>query len=334
MKRVNGKFFLFGVFIGLFLFIAYLLNRPDGLLHIVFCDVGQGDGIYIRFPNGDDGLIDGGPNHDILVCLGKHMPFWDRTIELVVLTHPQSDHFAGLTEVLNRYTVNLLLVPAVENPAKSYQMFKKSAKISAARIHNPYRDERLRVGESVTLSVLWPERKWVANKFKVQSEKFPPKADLHQRWMSLWLKPLAEKVTKTDSVLGVSTTHDDLNDFSIVLLMSYKSFDVLFTGDAEYDILEPIVVQKNILREKELEILKVGHHGGKNALSGKLAASLDPDLSVISVGAKNSYGHPAQVTLDLLVAEGSKIARTDLEGEIEVVTDGEKWTYKSEKAGN
>lgn len=315
------KFFLFGGFVAVFLLISYFAAAPDGLLHVVFCDVGQGDAIYIRFPNGDDGLIDGGRNSDVLTCIGKHMVFWDRNIELVVLTHPQNDHFAGLTQVLKRYKVDLLLVPPIENEAKSYQEFKEIAKSSSTRLHNPYAKEHLRAGDSVTLNILWPERKWVASTISAKGGSSSGRNEQRSK----------NKIGTANNVLGLTTSHGDLNDFSIILLLSYKNFEVLFTGDAEYDILEQIFVQKNTLREKELEVLKVGHHGGKKALSGKLASNLDAELAVISVGAKNSYGHPAQVTLDLLAAEGSKIARTDLDGEIEVVSDGERWTYKSSK---
>ena len=76
------------VFIALLAFFNFLQNLPDGKLHVVFCDVGQGDGAYIRFPDNRDMVIDGGPNINILDCLGSHMPFLVRQIDIVVMTHP------------------------------------------------------------------------------------------------------------------------------------------------------------------------------------------------------------------------------------------------------
>jgi competence protein ComEC len=83
---------------------------PDNQLHVSFLDVGQGDAILIQTPNHQDILVDGGPSaQSISQQLSKHLPFWDRTIELVVLTHPHEDHLTGLLEVLQRYKVKQVL---------------------------------------------------------------------------------------------------------------------------------------------------------------------------------------------------------------------------------
>jgi competence protein ComEC len=83
---------------------------PDNQLHVSFLDVGQGDAILIQTPNHQDILVDGGPSAQAIGAqLSKHLPFWDRTIELVVLTHPHEDHLTGLLEVLQRYKVKLVL---------------------------------------------------------------------------------------------------------------------------------------------------------------------------------------------------------------------------------
>jgi len=78
-------------------------------LAVTFFDVGQGDAIFIETPQGNQMLIDGGPGSAVLEKLGKAMPFWDRTIDLVVLTHPDADHISGLLEVLQRYQVENIL---------------------------------------------------------------------------------------------------------------------------------------------------------------------------------------------------------------------------------
>jgi competence protein ComEC len=83
---------------------------PDSRMHISFLDVGQGDAILIQTPNHQDILVDGGPSAQAISGeLGRRMPFWDRTIELVVLTHPHTDHLNGLLETLRRYKVKQVL---------------------------------------------------------------------------------------------------------------------------------------------------------------------------------------------------------------------------------
>ncbi len=87
--------------------IVYGLNKSQ-LLEVNFFDVGQGDAIFIEI--GDyQILIDGGPSSIILEKLGQEMDFWDRTIDLIILTHPEHDHIAGLIEVLKRYNVESIL---------------------------------------------------------------------------------------------------------------------------------------------------------------------------------------------------------------------------------
>ncbi len=90
------------------------LGRPDGRLHVWFLDVGQGDGILIQTPAGRQVLVDGGASGQVLLGqLGAVMPFWDRTLDLVVLTHPDADHMAAQVEAAGRYGIEA----AWETPA-------------------------------------------------------------------------------------------------------------------------------------------------------------------------------------------------------------------------
>ena len=104
MKRYLSLVLLSLFFLGgIFFYQSAKIN--DGKLHLIVCDVGQGDAIYLKTPSGKDILVDGGPNDSVLNCLNNNMPFWDRTLDLVVLTHPDADHISGLVSVLERYTV-------------------------------------------------------------------------------------------------------------------------------------------------------------------------------------------------------------------------------------
>lgn len=97
-----------GVLLALALFAWRSL--PDGRLHIYVLDVGQGDAIFIETPAGRQVLVDGGPSPSVVLSrLGRRMPFWDHSLDLVVLTHPDDDHITGLVEVLERYWVDAVI---------------------------------------------------------------------------------------------------------------------------------------------------------------------------------------------------------------------------------
>jgi len=98
---------------------------PDNRLHVSFLDVGQGDAILIQ-QGTRQVLIDGGPSPQAInLELGRQMPFWDRTIELVILTHPDQDHLAGLVEVLKRFRVEKVLDPDLDSDSPLYEEWQR-----------------------------------------------------------------------------------------------------------------------------------------------------------------------------------------------------------------
>lgn len=102
------RFWRFGAWMVVFLLVMVALilrDLPDGRFHAWVLDVGQGDAILIQTPGGDQILIDGGPSNQVIPALSARMPFWDRTIERVVLSHPHADHLDGLIDVATRYRI-------------------------------------------------------------------------------------------------------------------------------------------------------------------------------------------------------------------------------------
>lgn len=95
----------------------------ENSLKLYFLDVGQGDATLIQTPNGKDILIDGGPNNIIVQKLGEYMSFTNRDIELMILTHPHSDHVTGLVEILERYEIDKILMTGVLHTAPDYLAF-------------------------------------------------------------------------------------------------------------------------------------------------------------------------------------------------------------------
>ena len=114
----------------------------------------------------------------------------------------------------------------------------------------------------------------------------------------------------------------DSNDASIVLRVVYKEVSFLFTGDISSSV-ESDILNQNL--DVDVDILKVAHHGSGYSTSNAFLDAVTPSVSVISVGGSNTYGHPAEETLDRLRNHGSIIYRTDQHGTVTITTNGTTW---------
>ncbi len=276
---------------------------PDGKLHIVFCAVGQGDAIYIRAPNQADILIDGGPNARVLDCLGKYMPFFDRQLEMVVLTHPQKDHYGGLVDVLKRYSIKYFVTIQLKQSSDSYREYEAILASRLKVMKYPTTGDRIKIDQLV-MDVVWPAETWLAHHVD-QDDVIVQKPNLPSFIPQL-----------------------DLNTYSLYLHLQYGSFDALFTGDGDISTQEAIVTYFPDILPKGIELLKVPHHGSCTGVSQEFAGQLKPRISIVQVG-KNSYGHPCESTLKLLDQIGD-IYRTDKDGTIEIISDGKSWKILKE----
>ncbi len=303
--KISTKHLLSGAIIGLILITASLFSLPDGKLHIFFCDVGQGDAAYIRTPNNQDVLIDGGPDKSVLSCLGRHMPFYDHTIDVVMLTHPQKDHMEGLSSVIQRYKVKNFIIGIEGNDTQGYKFLVDILAKDKISIKNLYWGDKFSLGKTV-FSVLWPTRDWA---FQNINAKLAQGANL-----------------KGSAVLGL-TTEKNINDFSYYLELTYGSFNALFTGDGDVRIQGEIMKEITLPR---VNILKYPHHGSKYGAGEGFLSLVHPDLTVISVG-KNPWGHPNTETLELLSKLSIPFKRTDQSGDVEIISDGKGWAVKSER---
>ena len=118
------------------------------------------------------------------------------------------------------------------------------------------------------------------------------------------------------------------NDKSTVVSVTMEDFSCIITGDAEYGTEEKII-QSNVPLNCNVYI--VGHHGSASSSSPAFVSALSPEMSIISVGEGNDYGHPTEKTLKVLADNGSAVYRTDLSGEIYVTSDGQNYTVNLEK---
>lgn len=283
MKRILIIFFTASILLIILIFFVYF-RFNDNKLHVVICDVGQGDAIFIRTPRQVDILIDGGPDRKVLDCLSRHMPFWDRSLDAVILTHPHADHLTGLIYVVERYKLSGFYTEKVESESDIYKLLRRKLAEKKLSANDLQTSNVFREDSGLSLVTLWPRE---------------------------------ETVEQADH----NNTNLDLNGLSVIELLKYGKFKALFTGDAG-------VVAENIIAERagDVDFLKVPHHGSKTGMSDYFLSLIKPELAAISVGANNKYGHPAKLSLDLLKKHNVKVFRTDLNGEIEIVSDGLKYS--------
>lgn len=122
------------VFVGAVSCAIFVLDLPDGRFHAYFLDVGQGDSLLIKTPENKHILIDGGPKDYVSKELGDTMFFFDRTIDLMVLTHPHADHVTGLISVLQNYDVKRVMMTFVVYKSDTYANFLKAVKDEGAEV--------------------------------------------------------------------------------------------------------------------------------------------------------------------------------------------------------
>jgi len=274
IKKILISLFL----VNILLLILFRFVFVDQGLKIYFFDVGQGDAAYIRTPAGQDILIDGGPSDRILSKLGEAMPFYDRTIDIVILTHPHSDHVMGLLSVLKHYQVNQVYLTGALHSSYEYleflELLAQDKKIKKIKIDHQFSLDLL---EDLKLEFLYPD--------------FDVADDTEHQFIQ-----------------------DNLNNTSVVNQLVYKDKKILFTGDIEQRV-EKYLLDKNIIKDT-VNILKVAHHGADTSSTKEFLAKTSPDLAVISVGAENRFGHPAKLVLESLKNQKITIKRTDQDSNV------------------
>lgn len=132
-------------------------------------------------------------------------------------------------------------------------------------------------------------------------------------------------------LLSPGKVYDNLNNMSAVVALTYGGRTLIFEGDAEGEA-EAAMTLGSSVQLPDCDVLKVAHHGSSSSSTVPFLELISPEITVISVGAGNGYGHPAQSTLDRLAAQGAEVYRTDVHGTVTVTTDGTSLEVKTEKA--
>lgn len=278
-------YFFFLVFTAISVWAFAVAGVPRDFLSVYALDVGQGDAIFIETPKRHQILIDGGPDALVVSELAEVMSFWDRSIDLIVLTHPQEDHMFGLIEVLRRYDVANVVMTGVNYHTRTYEEFKKAVEKEGARVTIAQAGENIRFDDGVEMDILFP----------------------------------INTMAGTDAPA-------DVNDTSVAARVRFKERTFLFMGDAGMQEEAALVHSgENI----DIDVLKVSHHGSKMSTSQLFLEKTTPAIAVVSVGAKNKYGHPHP---DMLARLGAiPLYRTDTQGRVAVYTDGERISVATER---
>lgn len=259
-------------------------------LEICMLDVGQGDAVFFKMPDGTACLYDGGSSNVKEVGNYRLLPFlqWSgvRTLDYVFVSHMDQDHISGLKELAKAcegsgsLRIGHAVFPKLAVKDEAYGEMEEIFRTAGIPILYMEAGDCLE-GEDYSLSCLWP---------------------------------------KGDAVSS------DRNDLSLVLMAEYGEFQMLLTGDIGNGTEEKLLSDGSL---REVEILKTAHHGSRYSSSEPFLDRVRPAVSLISCSAANRYGHPGEETLERLRDAGSRICITKDCGAVRIWTDGKQVRMRS-----
>ena len=314
---------LAGAFVGWKFVLPWWRTQPPpasgGELTIRIFDVGpiNGDSILISSPGGKTVLIDAGDTtkgKTVVEALKRNNI---QQLDYFIATHPHPDHLGGAAEVFKAVKV-LNVIDSGQPPSVLPPPTAAPPKKSTPAKPKPTPQPANRKGpKSTSLSQFYDDYKAAVSASGARYETAKPgtKYDLGGGVLLTILAPSEPFFTKDKMTTGGNET----NANSIVARLDYGTFSMLFAGDAEEQTEHRLLTKELDLQTK---VIKISHHGSKYASSKDFLNRVKPEVAIVSCGAWNRYGHPAQAVLDRLKAENVKLYRTDLQGEITITTRG------------
>ncbi len=267
--------------------------NKDADLEIHYIDVGQGDCSLIMW-EGAAMLIDSGEKQYAETVLDYLEQQGVDRLDYIVATHPHSDHMGAMAEIISAVETDKVIVPKVtEDMTPSTVVYENFLSALSSK--------------AIKLTAAKPNTSYTLSGTTAASvSKTPPSFEI--------IAPVAD--------------YDDLNNYSVVLKLTYGETSYLFTGDiekkAENDILEQGA-------DVDADVLKVSHHGSSTSSSEAFIDEVSPEICVISCGDGNDYGHPHAEVIELFEALGVTSYRTDGCGTVIVYSDGEQIYAVTEK---
>ncbi len=261
---------------------SYKSRDYDMSVHVI--DVGKADSIYIRCKDKNI-LIDAG-ERDIYKTVNEYLRKNNvKELDLLVATHPHSDHIGGLPAIIDEFPIKRVIMPEIKEDmiptSHSYENLLQALIRKNITAESPIPGTEFKIGD-LSLTIIAP-----------------------------------------------NSHYDNLNNYSVVIKAVYKNQSFLFTGDAEEGS------ERDILKKEfdlESTVLKVGHHGSKTSSSQAFLDKVNAKYAVISVGEDRNKLPKAQ-TVNRIKSMGTKLYRTDLDGTVIFLTDGEEIEVITEKGG-
>lgn len=260
--------------------------KHHGVFQATMLDVGQGDGIFLRTPNGRTCFVDGGSSDISKVGEYRIVPFLEsqgvKELDYVFISHGDADHMSGIEEILQNQILGVriknLVLPPVRLHDDALKRLGKTAKENGTKVFGMEAGQQMSLGE-MSLTCMAPSQEY-------QGETG--------------------------------------NAASMVLWMEWKNLEMLLTGDVEGEGEVQLTDWMRAHGKTTCDILKVAHHGSKNSTLPEFLQQLTPKYAWISSGIGNRYGHPAKETVVRLREKGCELYGTQEYGAVTLKIKGEK----------
>src|SRR6056297_573869 len=267
MSRYRQWFIIILVWLNILLWTAVFGALNPGL-EVTFFDVGEGDSVFIETPRHYQIVVDGGPSSTTLLKkINQELPFWDRHLDLMVLTHPDKDHLAGLLPVFKYYEVEKVLWTGVVKETDIFQEWERVVEESGAEVIVAAEDQDLQ-SPKVLFDVLYPFLSFSRQKFSdyndtsvvmkvnYKEDELLLTGDISE---TIENKLVREKVDLQSDVLKVAHHGSKSSTGRSFLNAVQPGRAIISVGDNPYGHPHPVVLER--LKDYGIQVLRTDHQG-------------------------------------------------------------------------